>query len=123
MAIDRAARRASQLPVDLGLVLLLTGFHPGIARSGYAEQYAHLTQKQQKTGAARRKERQADAGIGQQSGGHTNVAEHLPGHLGRNADAQQGAKKVRRIEGDFYNVMGLPLCTLCEMLEEIGAGA
>ncbi len=34
-----------------------------------------------------------------------------------------GGAFVRRIEGDFYNVMGLPLCALCEMLEEIGAKA
>ena len=34
-----------------------------------------------------------------------------------------GGAFVRRIEGDFYNVMGLPLCALCEMLEEIGAQA
>lgn len=34
----------------------------------------------------------------------------------------RGGVFVQRIEGDFYNVMGLPLCTLCEMLEEIGAG-
>lgn len=34
-----------------------------------------------------------------------------------------GGAFVRRIEGDFYNVMGLPLCTLCQMLEEIGAQA
>lgn len=31
-----------------------------------------------------------------------------------------GGAFVRRIEGDFYNVMGLPVCALCEMLEEIG---
>ena len=34
-----------------------------------------------------------------------------------------GGAFVRRIEGDFYNVMGLPVCALCEMLEEIGAQA
>ena len=34
-----------------------------------------------------------------------------------------GGAFVHRIEGDFYNVMGLPLCTLCKMLEEIGAQA
>lgn len=32
----------------------------------------------------------------------------------------RGAVFVRRIEGDFFNVMGLPLCMLCEMLKELG---
>ena len=31
-----------------------------------------------------------------------------------------GSVFVRRIEGDFFNVMGLPLCTLSEMLKTIG---
>ncbi len=31
-----------------------------------------------------------------------------------------GATFVRRIEGDFYNVMGLPLCLLAGMLKEAG---
>ena len=32
----------------------------------------------------------------------------------------KGALFVERIEGDFFNVMGLPLCTLGEMLKEQG---
>jgi len=32
----------------------------------------------------------------------------------------KGALFVERIEGDFFNVMGLPLCTLGEMLNEQG---
>ncbi len=35
----------------------------------------------------------------------------------------RGGTFVRRIEGDYYNVVGLPLCALCEMLEEIGVDA
>lgn len=35
----------------------------------------------------------------------------------------RGGAFVRRIEGDYYNVVGLPLCALCEMLEEIGVDA
>ena len=31
-----------------------------------------------------------------------------------------GMKAVKRIEGDFYNVMGLPIGRLCQMLKEVG---
>ena len=31
-----------------------------------------------------------------------------------------GMKAVKRIEGDFYNVMGLPIGRLCQMLKEFG---
>ena len=31
-----------------------------------------------------------------------------------------GMKAVRRIEGDYYNVMGLPIGQLCQMLKEFG---
>ncbi len=34
----------------------------------------------------------------------------------------KGALFVRRIDGDFFNVMGLPLCVLGEMLKEQGVG-
>ena len=33
-----------------------------------------------------------------------------------------GALFVRGIEGDFFNVMGLPLCRLDAMLKEQGVG-
>lgn len=32
----------------------------------------------------------------------------------------RAALMVRRLEGDYFNVMGLPLCRLGQMLEEIG---
>ncbi len=32
----------------------------------------------------------------------------------------RAALMVRRLEGDYFNVMGLPLCALGQMLEEIG---
>ncbi len=32
-----------------------------------------------------------------------------------------GGRFVERIEGDFFNVMGLPLCALSRLLEELGA--
>lgn len=32
----------------------------------------------------------------------------------------RAAMMVRRIEGDYFNVMGLPLCALGQMLEQIG---
>ena len=32
----------------------------------------------------------------------------------------RGAVFIRRIEGDFFNVMGLPLCLLSEMLKSLG---
>lgn len=35
----------------------------------------------------------------------------------------KGAVFVEGIEGDFFNVMGLPLCLLDRMLKDIGAGA
>ena len=31
-----------------------------------------------------------------------------------------GMKVVKRIEGDFYNVVGLPVSMLCQMLKEFG---
>jgi len=31
-----------------------------------------------------------------------------------------GAKFIEHIEGDFYNVVGLPLCRLSQMLDELG---
>lgn len=31
-----------------------------------------------------------------------------------------GMKAVRRIEGDYYNVMGLPVSRVYQMLKEIG---
>ncbi len=34
----------------------------------------------------------------------------------------KGALFVERIDGDFFNVMGLPLCVLGEMLKEQGVG-
>ena len=32
----------------------------------------------------------------------------------------RAALMVKRLEGDYFNVMGLPLCRLGQMLEEIG---
>lgn len=32
----------------------------------------------------------------------------------------RGAVFIRKISGDFFNVVGLPLCRLCEMLFEVG---
>lgn len=29
-----------------------------------------------------------------------------------------GMKAIRRIEGDFYNVVGLPISRLCQLLKE-----
>ncbi len=34
----------------------------------------------------------------------------------------KGALFVESIDGDFFNVMGLPLCMLGEMLKEQGVG-
>ena len=31
-----------------------------------------------------------------------------------------GMKAVKRIEGDFYNVVGLPVATVVQMLKELG---
>ena len=33
---------------------------------------------------------------------------------------EKGGVFVTRIDGDYFNVMGLPLCTLCQMLEQVG---
>lgn len=33
---------------------------------------------------------------------------------------QKGALLVKEIEGDYFNVVGLPLCKLCEVLESMG---
>lgn len=32
----------------------------------------------------------------------------------------RGALFIRKIDGDYFNVVGLPLCRLCEMLSEMG---
>lgn len=31
-----------------------------------------------------------------------------------------GMKAIREIRGDFYNVVGLPVSRLCQMLKELG---
>lgn len=31
-----------------------------------------------------------------------------------------GMKAVKRIEGDYYNIVGLPVSLLCQMLKEFG---
>ena len=41
---------------------------------------------------------------------------------GANGAQGKGALFVERIDGDFFNVMGLPLCVLGEMLKEQGVG-
>ena len=62
--------------------------------------HAHLGQQQDQTGAARREEGQADAGVGQGVGDHCDVAEHLPGDLCHDADAHHRAVEVFGPVGD-----------------------
>lgn len=33
---------------------------------------------------------------------------------------EKGAQLVRKIDGDYFNVVGLPICRLCEMLHSMG---
>ena len=52
---------------------------------------------------------------------HTYVAEGEPmDKAGAYGIQGKAAHFVSRIDGDFYNVMGLPLCRLWEMLKEMG---
>ena len=91
-------RAAAQTFPKLPLALLLLGADARVACARDAEQHAHLAQKQQQACAAGREKRQADAGVGQRGRDDADVAEHLPGDLCRDADAEHGAEIIRRAQ-------------------------